>query len=284
MGNWFDQLRIQSKLFTILSLIIMIGALLMMWNVYNVIRIDAETNNILEKERELDDIEEVHVQFLEQEIAEKDYLLSGDTRYLDRHEAQVALAETHLRDAILEATTSAEKSTLFSIQRQGDGYQEDFAAVASAYQDGNKEKALRISQEQSGERISLIHRMIEGLVSDGEADIAAQGQRADRQSYSSIGVGIAGMVVFVLLAALIVYVAIHQIGKPILQLHHAVTAIGLGQFDTSMLDGLTARSDEIGRLARGVAEMGRQSTLRREAMQEKIAALRAKLPEAKVVS
>jgi CHASE3 domain sensor protein len=283
MTGWFNQLRIQSKLFAILSFIIILGTLLMMWNVFNVIRIEAETSAILDKDRELDDIEEIQIQFLEQEIAEKDYLLSGDTRFLDRHEAQVALADTYLRDAILEASTTSEKSTLFSIQRQGDGYQEDFAAVADAYQTGDQEKALRLSVEQSGERIGLIHRMVEGLLDDGNAAILAQGQRADRQSMTSMGVGIAGMVIFVLLAVLIVSIAINQIGKPILQLHEAIAAIGLGQFDPSQLADLVIRQDEIGRLARGVSEMGRQSALRQQAMQEKVAALRAKLPEVRVV-
>ena len=46
MGKWFDQLRIQSKLFGILSFIILIGTLITMWNVYSVIRIDADQRRI----------------------------------------------------------------------------------------------------------------------------------------------------------------------------------------------------------------------------------------------
>jgi CHASE3 domain sensor protein len=280
MGKWFDQLRIQSKLFGILSFIILIGTLITMWNVYSVIRIDAEGHDMLEREKELDDIEQVNIEFLHQAISENEFLLTGDTTYVDRHEAQRSLADTYLWDALLEASGNQEKAALYSIQRQGDAYAEDFEEVVSAYQDGSPEDAAELSRETSQKRIIQIHETIEGLISTGITEIDAEGQQADRQAVTSISIGVAGMIVFVVLAGTIISVAVNQIGRPILVLHEAITMIGIGNFNPSMLEPLARRSDEIGRLARAVMDMGTQSEDQRKALEDQMLTLRGKITHA----
>jgi CHASE3 domain sensor protein len=277
MGKWFDQLRIQSKLFGILSFIILIGTLITMWNVYSVIRIDAESHHMLHREKELDDIEEVHIEFLRQAVSENEFLLTGDMTYVDRHEAERSLAATYLWDALLEASGNQEKAALYSIQRQGDAYAEDFEQVVATYQNGNSEDAAKLSRETSQKRILQIHETIESLVGSGIAAIDAEGQQADRQAVISLSVGIAGMVLFVLLAVLIVSVAVNQIGRPILVLHEAITLVGMGNFDPTMLEPLARRSDEIGRLARAVIDMGTESEEKREALEDQVLILRGKI-------
>jgi CHASE3 domain sensor protein len=280
MGKWFDQLRIQSKLFGILSFIILIGTLITMWNVYSVIRMDAESHDMLHREKELDDIEEVHIAFLRQAISENEFLLTGDTTYVDRHEAQTSLAETYLWDALLEASNNEEKAALYSIQRQGAAYGEDFDEVVSTYQDGSVDAAIRLSRETSQARMNQIHETIEALLVTGTAEINAEGQQADRQAVTSLSIGIAGMVLFVLLAVLIVWVAVNQIGRPILVLHEAIAMVGAGNFDPAMLEPLAGRSDEIGRLARAVIEMGSSTAEQQETLQDQVVILRGKITHA----
>jgi CHASE3 domain sensor protein len=277
MGKWFDQLRIQSKLFGILSFIILIGTLITMWNVYSVIRIDAESHHMLHREKELDDIEEVHIEFLRQAVSENEFLLTGDMTYIDRHEAERSLADTYLWDALLEASGNQEKAALYSIQRQGDAYAEDFEEVVATYQDGSPEDAAQLSRETSQKRIIQIHETIESLIGSGIANIDAEGQQADRQAVISLSVGIAGMVLFLLLAVLIVSVAVNQIGRPILVLHEAITMVGMGNFDPTMLEPLAQRSDEIGRLARTVIDMGTESEEQREMLEDQVLILRGKI-------
>src|SRR5678815_2810406 len=95
----------------------------------------------------------------------------------------------------------------------------------------------------------------------------------------SITIGIVGMVAFVLLAILIVWIGINQLGKPILQLHEAVVLIGQGRFDPDQLRSLTGREDEIGHLARGLIEMGMVTQQRYDLLQDKADALRSRIAQ-----
>jgi CHASE3 domain sensor protein len=283
MSKWFDQLRIQSKLFGILSFIILIGTLITMWNVYSVIQIDAEAHDMLDRERELDDIEQVNIEYLHQAISENDYLLTGDMTYVDRHEAERSLADIYLWDALLEASNNQEKATLYSVQRQGDAYEEDFEEVVTTYLGSEPESAVQLSHETSQKRIIQIHETIDALIASGITEIDAEGRQADRQAIISLSVGIGGMVIFLMLAGLIISVAINQIGRPILVLHEAITMAGQVNFDPAMLEPLARRSDEIGRLARAVIDMGTSSAKARDILEDEVLILRGKITHAEQI-
>ncbi len=277
MIKWFNRLNIQSKLFGIMSLMIFIGALITMWNVYSIVRIDIDTEKMVVENKLTEEIEEAQAYFLMMELNEKDFLLTGDEKYVDKHEANRTLVDLFLRNSLLDAETIEEKTQIYDLQREKERYEEIYTEVVEAYRHEDFQEAVRISVEESDEIIQQVHHDMEHIIHETVALLEANAHEADLLARWSVIIGAAGLVIFIVLAAVAALITIQQLSRPLLSLDQAIAAIGRGEFQENMLEGLIHRNDEVGQLARVVDDLDQTIQQRERELRQEAARIRAEI-------
>ena len=84
-----------------------------------------------------------------------------------------------------------------------------------------------------------------------------------------------------ILGVLVSLILSRRVTRPVAQLAAAAAAVEAGSFDPDVLLPVTARRDELGRLARGFQRMIREVRAREEKLREEVQALRIEIDEAK---
>ena len=102
---------------------------------------------------ELDQIKLIEIYLLDQEIAKLAYLLSGDETYVVRHNELEITTNEHWELAVRLQTTAEEQSLLNALKQDHDAYEQTFATIVAAYQQGDRDEAIRLSLEEA--RVSL---------------------------------------------------------------------------------------------------------------------------------
>lgn len=275
----FNRLNIQSKLFSVFGLMILIGVVITMWNVYSTIRIDIDTDVMVVENKLTEEMEDAQANFLSMEVDEKDFLLSGDEKYVDKHETNRALVGLFLRNSLLDAETLEEKTKIYDLQRKKEQYEEIFTRIVEAYHHEQPQEAIQISFEESDDMIQQIHEEIELIIQESKVFLETNAHEADQLARYSVIIGVVGLVIFLVLAVTAALITTQQFSRPVLVLDDAIAALGRGEFEPEMLERLTQRNDEIGRLARVVVDMDRSVQQRKHDLIQEAERIRAEIKE-----
>jgi class 3 adenylate cyclase/CHASE3 domain sensor protein len=249
----FKNLNVQSRLLSALMLISLLGVATASWNIYNVIQIDQHVHDLQDSVDELWNVEEAQVAVLEQEITAKDYLLTGDAYYLNRHSEYSSIMETLLRDSLMFARDSSTTANLTALKGEISQYEELYTALIAPYKPGSVERLITIVGSINTE-LQRVHDSAETLLHEQMVGIASQVAAVNGLVQVSILIGIFSLGIFSI-AAMLAASTTGEVAEPMLHLTNAVVSFENGTYRRVMLEDLMQRRDEIGRLAKAFDAM-----------------------------
>jgi CHASE3 domain sensor protein len=246
--GWLRNITVQNRLLGAFIIISVVGVLTAAWNIYNVIQMDDEVEDISKQFTELTDIEEAQVNLLRQELTSKNFLLTDRNYYLHKYDEYDSLADYYLRHGLMYAGTPAEIDAINKLGKEISTYHTFHEQVIEAYDNGNPDEALRLMTEQVDAEVERIHEDVEAILRTRRSEMTMIVEHIDGRVQVSILMGVFSLGIFSVLA-LLASTTTGQIAEPILHLTNAVVAFETGAYKPGMLQDIMRRKDEIGQLA-----------------------------------
>jgi hypothetical protein len=175
-----------------------ISLLVIGWNLYNIWQLKSEINGIVIQLNELNQIEQTEILFLEQEMAELDYLLSGDEAHLNFHQELEKPIDDHWKRVVSLQTTSAEAELINALKQDHDSYEQTFKAIVSAVQQGNQAEAIWLSIEEAGPSLDDVQRRVDEFVARYELQLEKRVGRVDRLTVVALSTGIFTLIILMM--------------------------------------------------------------------------------------
>ncbi len=201
--------------------------LLIGWNIFSIVRLDRKTRNVVMYSQELAELEETQIFLLKQELAELEYLLTGDTEFIIRHKEFETLANFHLNEAERFQERPQERKIIDQIIIDRDAYEISFKEAVELYQAGDVDEAIRVAEEVSDASIQDVHRLVEEYVTIVETDVEAEISAADQIATISIIISAVALALFIFIA-LIAYNVSNRVLRPIVLLTVGISALVVG--------------------------------------------------------
>lgn len=257
MLGWFQNLKMQTKLLTLFSLITLLGAVITAWYVYMILEMQRDMERLVKEANEIADVEEVQVYLLQEQIAISGYRLTGSEKYITAYERNKTLAEQNLRRAFIDAQTSEQRDKLNLLDQEIEQYNQAFDDVVKIHDTGDIENAIEATNEIADEeeaRVQRMHEQVERFVFEAKLDLEEQLHLSDQRTKTAVTVGVIGMLLFSLLAV-VASIVTNQVAEPIAHLTNAVVAFENNTYEPTLLDSYIKRREEVGKLARAFNNM-----------------------------
>jgi methyl-accepting chemotaxis protein len=301
MIKWFRNLEIQSKLFTIFGVIILIGAVVVGINLYNISRMASGNQALYNLSQKLEQDYKAEILLRRLELAEQGYWDYGDVRRLTEHTGYNTQISAFISKTLLEANTPEERGNLNAMKRTLQDNEQTFWQFVSAYDavDAAYSDEENPPDEQAGQPLldqmnALDSQALDQLSSmQGQIEdiIAQRGtfvqQVQDQQStveVVSLLISLAALVVFFILAIIAAVVIATQVNQPVILLTEAAEAVIARKPEPKELARLAERTDEMGQLARAFAGAAAAIRSREEALKQQADALRARVEQSKTTN
>ncbi len=272
--GWFKNLKTQSKLLTLFSLITLLGAITTGWTIYTIVQFNQEVKEVVQEALELAEVEEVQVYLLEQQIAINDFRFTGEERFLVQYEEAEELADLYLRRALIDANSTDQRDALGLLSEEIEEYNRTFDEVVELHEQGEYEAALELAAEVDAieaERVERMHDQIERFVYKGELELKEDLLEADTRTKKSIAVGVVSLVLFSGLA-IVASIVTNQVAEPILHMTNAVVAFENDAYEPELLEAYVKRREELGQLARAFNNMVNSITASAQAKDQLLSA------------
>jgi CHASE3 domain sensor protein len=261
MANGWRQLKIQSKLLLVFGGIILVGVLITGWTVVTLTRLDDVAGQMVQTEGELSQALQVRNLLLELETSELSFVLTADEFFLHENERLGVDVDRYLDRALVRNEENEIKSVLYEMQRGKQAYDRNLQDVIEAGDAGEWEAARELG-EASARTVDEMIVQVEKIIHDLKPAVDASLAASNRETRTSLIIGVSALVLFLLLAFAAGRITSSQVTSPLQNLIDAALALKDGQFDARSLEGLARRSDEIGKLAQSFISMAQQSDAR----------------------
>jgi methyl-accepting chemotaxis protein len=269
------------NLIQVFVLIILLSIGVIAWSLVNIFRADQVTKDMRRESQELIEIEQMEVTFIQEFLAEKNFLLTGDEKYIAEYEAYKAETAHYLAEARTYGSPGWEQVALDNLAEETKSYNDNFAQIIEQYRAGNHEEAIRLSNEVSSEKLERVHEQVEDMVYHGETVLQSEVEEVDQEIRTSIFTGVFGLILFPVLAVW-AFVVSSRMTMPFLTLTNAASAIAGNRFRPELLGSLMERQDGLGLLARSLEKTAYQVQARQSTMQVEVEQLANQLQEKKV--
>jgi len=272
----FSNLNIQSKIFAVFGIILLIGVIVVSANLYSIIHMAAGNQKLFNLAQKLKEDYRAQILLMRLELAEQGYWDEGNPSRLTEHTSYNAELDAFISKAILEASTPEERDRLDILKRTKQENQETFWEFVSAYDAGDEEEAYRLDELAYGQ-LEAMHDQIQSIIDQKSAIVA---QIDDQQSFLEIAVlltSLIAFVVFVFLAFIAAIMIAVQVNGPIILLTEAAQAMIAQKPAPQELAQLAHRTDEIGHLAQTFIRMSATVQRQEEELEQQAAELRAKV-------
>ena len=263
----------------IILLAIFITLTVIGWDGYNLWRLDGEVNQVVNEIEVAAAIEEVELFMLEQEIITLEYLLTGDEVYLAQHDEVQNLILFYLQQAADKPTLPEEADLLRAINQNQADYALLFQGVVATYQAGNAAEAIQMVTQEGGPIMDDTQSRLDSFITNGELRFAAQLAHVHIVTREALTVGIFTLVIFAVEAVISITVTA-QVLTPVMLLIAAAESIAEEKYDTTMLEPVAQRSDDIGHLARTFQHMSQTVHQRTHHLKQQVQQLRIQIDEA----
>ena len=264
----------------VLLLTVALSTASVLWNVFNITRLNMEVGDIVREIEEVAEIEEVEVALLEQELAEMEFLLTDDRSYLERHEMYRISAEEHLARADELASSEEELQLLAIVRTNQTRYTESFNEVIALVNSQRLEEAKEHALTESDFIVHETHQAIEKYVSHAQQIVITNLTEVDQITRAATIVSSLMMVLFAIVSVIVTTIT-GQVIAPVLRLIDAARAIEEEEYDMAMLNEVTERKDEIGRLAKVFQTMSSTVQTRTNTLKNQVQQLRIEIDEAR---
>lgn len=278
----FSKLKIQAKLLIMMGMVMLLGVVIVGWSLITIVQLDALGNQLVRLDQEGSNALEAGNAATRLALADLSSSLNFAPDSINDHSAQRALLDHYIvttrqrteYEEVREALGRIEE--LLPVLDANWEYFYPFTLVETFPEDFDyTEMDTRIRQNAAIMSATKSETdTIYGVVQDELDDVKSA---ADLAYFSSLGIGGAAMVLFLLLSLIAALTIARSINAPMVTLIDAARAIEKGTFDPKPVQKLTTRTDEIGRIARSMIEMAENVEARRVALEQEAAELRAKL-------
>jgi CHASE3 domain sensor protein len=276
----FSQFLTVLNLMQVFFLIVVISIGIISWSLYNIFLADQVTKQMRRESQELTDVQEVQVYFIQEFLAEKNYVLTGDEKYIEEYNEYKEETRHYLDDARSFASTSSETVALDNLARVTENYNDNFDQIVETYKAGDHEEAIVMSQEASEEKLVAVHEQVNDMIFSGEIRLQEEVQEVDTTIRKAIYIGVIGLMMFPVLAVWAFLVS-SRMTMPFLTLTNAVSAITGNRFREELLGNVEDRRDGVGLLARSLSKTAQQIEAREAALQVEIDQLSNELQDQK---
>jgi methyl-accepting chemotaxis protein len=284
MKTRFESLSIQNRLFTIFSVIILLGALTAGFTITNTLQIGAQNEKLHILFGEVREIYQARGVLQRMNLAEKSYVAQSADNYLEDFNNASAQMEAFIRQALIKADNPGEKNTLITLQDTLYSHIGDFRALVPAIREESAKAEdaqnwVSIGAQQAALEVQLdsLNTKIDAIAEAKYTMFEETDERQSRLQRGALGVSIIALIFFAGLTFFTAIVLHNQVNRPSQQLLDAITAIENRQFDPAALQKLTERQAEIGQLARAVVAMAAGIQQREQALQQQADDIRAKI-------
>ena len=221
----------------------------------NMQHIVVDLEEIIELSNDETRLSEIEVTLFEQLAAEKDFLLTGESRYVSAHERFRSEAEELLALELQfarERGDSEQADVLQQVQREMEEYQHTFERVVELATAGLMEEAVRLSATDSDAEAEQMLAELQHLIENDQrlAEADEQDALATAAANSRLTLGFA-ILVFAI-SILFGVVLSGRITNPIRDVVRVAEGVAAGDFTQHV--AITAR-DETGQLQRAFGEM-----------------------------
>jgi len=278
MASGWGQLKIQSKLLLVFGGIILVGVLITGWTVVTLTRLDDVAGQMVQTEGELSQALKVRNLLVELETSELSFVLTADEFFLHENERFGVDVDRYLDRALMRNEGNEIKSILYEMQRGKQAYDRNLQDVIEAGEAGEWATAKGLG-EASARAVDEMIGQAEKIIFDLKPAVDASLAASNRETRTSLIVGVAALALFLLLAFAAARITSAQVTSPMQRLMDAALALKDGQFDARSLEELARRSDEIGKLAQSFISMAQQSDERLARLTLEADELRTKLEQ-----
>ena len=276
MRAWFEHLRIQSKLATLFTAIILLAVFSAGLNVYVIIDVKTLGYNLDSVYQRAGKSYEAHTLLQNLELAFRTYALAQDDRWLHEFENYNARLDDYLRESLMAAEQTEEKAALYEIERAKGIYNETFTKIYNAAEENNNAVIKDLSD--AGDReMALMYEQVEWLGSMEDELLDSADETLKWLAAITFAVTTIVMLAFILLSILAAVVITNRVNKPVAALAEAVKAVEERRFDPVSIEQIAQRSDEIGRMAQEFLHMTAAAESREAKLQQEADEIRAKI-------
>jgi class 3 adenylate cyclase/CHASE3 domain sensor protein len=269
---WFRDMKLQTRLLLVFSLMILVGALGIGLTLFRVNSLSASITLMERDASEMAALAEVQKLLLTQQKALADYAATGDTGYLTHYEEARYLAAEALNTARAVAGANySDDMTAFVDDLWGeiDAYNVAASPIFDldlTTDDGRAEAATLILDLD--DQAAAINTELDAFIYDRSLLVEEDAIAGRALSSSTLAIGVVLLLAFTGLAA-VAALTTNSIAEPIFNLTNAIVAFENKAYRPDMLADYVERKDEPGRLALAVDHMAQSigaEAQRREAL------------------
>ncbi len=279
MFHWFDKLSVQVKLLLCFAIIVVVGITAIALNLINIDAINQSAQDIAANNTATRNLSDAQISFLFQELAAKDFLLTGDDSYIDEADSSSAAVGGFL-DAASENAPASSQAQFDELRELQQTYLDAYNTMVDQVKADTDLTAMFISIDKADSAgIDFDNRVDELVVANKDA-VDAELQNANAIATRAVWISIITMALFTGLGAIIFLVA-RQLVEPIRAITTAVTQLETGKFEPSSLDKVAKRRDQLGKLAELFQKMAREVASREAALKAQVEELKIQIDVAK---
>ncbi len=257
--------------FILVCAVIIIGV-----SIYNIFLIDEGIVDIHEHSQRRTLYELIEFNLLQEELAERAYVLHADDEALARFE-QASLTLDTLIAELRELTESESHLELDLIEHDREAIEADFEEVAALVDEGEVDIQLldEVFRAEEG-----IDQQLDDMVFEADIALEEEVEAVSNQNQSAVLAGLVGLIIFPLLA-IWAFLVSSKLTQPILSLTNAVVAAKGNRYRVELLEEALDRHDGLGKLAQAIDTMAESLSEQEAALQREVDTLNQQLHESR---
>jgi nitrogen fixation/metabolism regulation signal transduction histidine kinase len=280
MVRWFDNLKLQVKFVAPIVALVIIGLIGASIILLNVARIYAVARDLLREQQKVTHVQAGLIALINQELEEKNYLLTGDQAIASTHTELNSEAVFHFQTAQSFARDATDRAAIQKFLDEMHRYHDTFLQMVALYEAGDRAGATRITLEISDPALAQTHREVEAIIDEGKAWSEQQTMRVQQMRQTAIVINLIGLGLFMGVGILVSRLARRTV-EPILLVTHTAVAVEAENYNVDGLTAVAQRSDELGSLARVFQRMAREVYRREQQLKREMQQLRIEIDEVK---
>ncbi|MCI0396579.1 MAG: HAMP domain-containing protein [Chloroflexi bacterium] len=280
MSHWSDNFKIRTKIIGPVAILVLTGLLTIGGILLNISRLKTTVEAIVQEEDKLVHAQAALIFLQQQELVEKNFLLTGDDSLMALHTELNEQVVFHIQAALESAAGEEDRALIEQVQANMARYHDLYTDMVGTAQAGDREGAMQLSLDVADPMVAQVHEDVTRLIDDSKASVAAQLEGAKAQRDRAILTSLTSTLIFLVIGVAIVGQA-RRMTDPVVALAGAAAAVDAGNYNVDSLAAVARRGDELGQLARVFQHMAHQVYQREEKLKQEVQELRIQIDEAR---
>lgn len=276
MAKLFNRLKIQGKLLTVLGAVIILGALALAINAYNVVHLNEAINLFVHYDQYNDEVDQLDIYLTEAEGEHRYYLLGGGDTHLQIFEHYKHKVVETAYILALKTDDAQDKLSLQQFNEDFQLYNRLFSQAVNAYDNGDDDELDRLEDEMDLSLDDLYDHSYSLYLSTYES-LDTLYSKVEFYNLLAIATGVTTLVLFLLLTVVAALVISRQINQPIEALCRAAEQVTASRSYDVALEKLSGGTDEMDKLVNEFIKMVNVVNARENEFSQRVEQARAKI-------